>query len=91
MRYALIDHGVVTNIISLSASNASDFPGAVTCADRPVGIGDTYTDGRFYRDGEPVLTVAERLAAAEATVADLAEYAAELEYQTALNELGMEV
>ena len=27
--------------------------------DRPVAIGDTYSDGNFYHDGERVLTVLE--------------------------------
>lgn len=78
MRYALIDNGIVTNIIALNDRNASDFPTAVNLGDRPVGIGDTYTDGKFYRDGVEVLTPLE--AAQE-----------EMEtYKSALNELGVE-
>ena len=52
MRYAWIENGVVTNIIALNDRNASDFPTAVKLGDRPVGIGDTYADGKFYRDSE---------------------------------------
>ena len=78
MRYALIDNGIVTNIISLNDRNASDFPNAVKLGDRPVGIGDTYTDGKFCRDGVEVLTPMEQ-AQAEMT-----------EYKEALNELGVE-
>ena len=59
MRYAMVTDGVVTNVIALNDSNASDFPTAVTLGDRPVGIGDTYTDGKFYRDGVEVLTPLE--------------------------------
>lgn len=58
-RYALVDNGVVTNIISLNDRNASDFPNAIKTYDRPVGIGDTYTDGKFYRNGEEVFTPLE--------------------------------
>lgn len=58
-RYALVENGVVTNIISLNDRNASDFPNAVKTADRPVGIGDTYVDGKFYRDGAEVFTPLE--------------------------------
>ena len=54
MRYALIDNGIVTNVIALNDRNANDFPTAVKLSDRPVGIGDTYTDGKFYRDGVEV-------------------------------------
>lgn len=59
MRYAIVTGGIVTNVIELNARNASDFPTAVKLGDRPVGIGDTYTDGKFYRDGNEVLTALE--------------------------------
>ena len=78
MRYALIENGIVTNIIALNDRNASDFPTAVKLGDRPVAIGDTYTDGKFYRDGVEVLTPMEQ---------DQAEIDA---YKAALNELGVE-
>ena len=78
MRYALIDNGIVTNVIALNDRNASDFPNAVKLGDRPVGIGDTYTDGKFYRDGVEVLTPMEQ-AQAEIDA-----------YKAALNELGVE-
>lgn len=78
MRYALIGNSIVTNIIALNDRNANDFPSAVKLGDRPVGIGDTYADGKFYRDGVEVLTPMEQ-AQAEMT-----------EYKAALNELGVE-
>lgn len=78
MRYALIDNGIVVNIISLNDRNASDFPTAVKLGDRPVCIGDTYADGKFYRDGVEVLTPMEH--AQEEIDA----------YKAALNELGVE-
>lgn len=54
MNYALIENGVVTNIIWLSPNNAKDFPNAVYYGDIPVGVGDSYIDGKFYRDGKEV-------------------------------------
>ena len=78
MRYALIESGIVANVIALNDRNASDFPAAVKLGDRPVGIGDTYADGKFYRDGVEVLTPMEQ-AQAEIT-----------EYKAALHELGVE-
>ena len=78
MRYAIVTDGIVTNVIALNDRNANDFPTAVKLGDRPVGIGDTYTDGKFYRDGVEVLTPMEQ-AQAEMT-----------EYKAALNELGVE-
>ena len=78
MRYALIDNGIVRNVIVLNDRNASDFPTAVKLGDRPVAIGDTYTDGKFYRDGVEVLTPMEQ---AQEEID---------EYKAALNELGVE-
>ena len=78
MRYALINNGIVANIIVLNDRNANDFPAAVKLGDRPVAIGDTYADGKFYRNGAEVLTPLEH-AQAEIDA-----------YKSALNELGVE-
>lgn len=78
MRYAIVTDGIVTNVIALNDRNANDFPAAVKLDDRPVGIGDTYTDGKFYRDGVEVLTPMEQAQAEIDT------------YKAALNELGVE-
>ena len=78
MRYAMVTGGVVTNIIALNDRNANDFPDAVKLGDRPVDIGDTYTDGKFYRDGVEVLTPMEQAQAEIET------------YKSALTELGVE-
>lgn len=61
MRYAIVTGGAVTNVIALRETNAGDFPGAVALHDRPVGIGDSYQDGKFYRDGEELLTAQEEI------------------------------
>lgn len=61
MRYAIVTDGTVTNVIALRETNAGDFPGAVALYDRPVGIGDTYSEGKFYRDGKEVLTAQEEI------------------------------
>lgn len=60
MNYALVENGVVTNIIWLYSANAGDFPSAVPCGDLPVAIGDTYDGADFYRGGERVLTALEQ-------------------------------
>lgn len=60
MRYALVENGIVTNIIELDQKNEQYFPTAVYTGDRPVGINDTYVDGKFYRDGMEVLTALEK-------------------------------
>ena len=52
---------IVTNIIWLYPSNASDFPNAVPMNDIPAGIGDEYIDGIFYHNNERILTEVENL------------------------------
>lgn len=62
MVMAEINEGVVTNIFEILPGQESEFPGAVCIDDRPVGIGDAYQDGKFYRGGVEVKTDAEMLA-----------------------------
>ena len=71
MRYAIVTDGTVTNVIELRPSVT--WPGAVALRERPVGIGDTYQDGKFYRGGQEVLTSQEEIA----------------QYKAALNTLGV--
>ena len=52
MNYALIENGVVTNLIWLYPANESEFPGAVPMDGVPVAIGDTWDGTYFYRGGE---------------------------------------
>lgn len=47
---ALIENGTVANMLWCSDSEPeTDI--LLDPADRPVAIGDTYNDGKFYRDG----------------------------------------
>lgn len=64
--YAIIENGVVTNVIWLCSSNAADFPSAVSVQDRLVSVGDTFENGVFYREGVLVPTEEERIALLEA-------------------------
>lgn len=57
MNYAIVENGVVTNIIWLYPT--TPFENAVPYGDIPVQIGDTYSDGKFYRDGEQLLSPLE--------------------------------
>lgn len=79
MKYARIENQLVTNIIELNNSNASDFPDAIRLENNlPVTIGDGYVDGKFYRDGEMLVT-------------ELDKMQAEIEqYKAALQKLGVE-
>ncbi|HRX59464.1 MAG TPA: hypothetical protein P5075_11895 [Eubacteriales bacterium] len=66
LNYAMIENGVVVNVMWLCPANAADFPDAVCVGDRLVAAGDAYTDGVFTRGGAIVPTEAERIAALEA-------------------------
>lgn len=71
---AVVNNGVVTNIIWCT-DNTPQTANWVNCDDRPVAIGDTYADGKFYRDGTEVLTPLED---AQAQVESLSAQNAEL-------------
>ena len=58
--YALVENGVVTNVMVLYPTSAAEFEGAVPCGELPVAIGDTYDGEHFYRGGERVLTALEQ-------------------------------
>ena len=61
MNYALVEDGVVVNLVWLHPANAAEFPGAVPLGDIPAAIGDTWDGEYFYRNGERVLTFAEQV------------------------------
>ena len=75
---ALIENGTVTNMLWCSASEPeTEF--LINPADRPVAIGDAYSNGKFYRDGVEILTPLEE------ALKKNAEYEAALsEIETAL-------
>lgn len=70
MNYAVFENSTVTNII---VGPLPDGMEGVALNERPVAIGDVYTDGVFLRNGEPVLTDAERIAQLEAELSLLRE------------------
>lgn len=55
---ALIENGVVANMLWCSDSEP-ETESIINPADRPVAIGDTYSNGKFYRDGAEILTPLE--------------------------------
>ena len=59
---AQIVNGRVANMLWYSENTQSD-DNLIDVGDRPVGIGDTYVDGKFYRNGAEVLTELEALRA----------------------------
>lgn len=71
---AVVNDGVVSNIIWCSDSEP-ETDTIINPADRPVAIGDAYSDGKFYRGGVEVLTPLEE---AQKQIA---------EYEAALSEI----
>ena len=55
---ASVTNGIVTNVIWCSDSEP-ETDTIINPADRPIAIGDTYIDGKFYRGGVEVLTLLE--------------------------------
>lgn len=55
---ALIENGTVANMLWCSDSEP-ETDTLKSPADRPVAIGDTYSGGKFYRDGAEILTPLE--------------------------------
>ena len=52
---AFVENGIVSNIL-WCADMEPETDSLIDTADRPVAIGDSYESGKFYRNGEEVLT-----------------------------------
>ena len=63
MRYAIVEDGIITNMIKLEPINAYEFPNAIYAEEWDIQIGDLYNsdDGNFYRGEEKLLSVRERM------------------------------
>lgn len=49
LNHAIIENGIVINIISLTPG--TEFPNAIPYGNLQVQIGDTYVTGKFYHEG----------------------------------------
>lgn len=56
---AVIENGVVS-AVNWCSDREQPTESLVDIDDKPVGIGDTYEDGHFYRDGEEILSELEQ-------------------------------
>lgn len=56
---AVLENGTVTNMIWCS-DNEPETDAWKNPGERPVGIGDTYADGKWYRGGVEILTPLEQ-------------------------------
>ena len=84
----MVIEGKVTNIIEMDKRNEQYFPSAVYTGDRLVGIGDTYTNGKFYRDGVEVLTALEEANNEIDSLTQQLGEAVEQIYQADMNTIG---
>ena len=71
---AFVENGIVSNILWCS-DRETDTESMIDTADRPVAIGDSYESGKFYRNGEEVLTPLQ------------AELKKNAEYEAAMSEI----
>ena len=55
---ALIENGIIVNMLWCSDSEP-ETASLINPTDRPVAIGDTYSNGKFYRGGVEILTPLE--------------------------------
>ena len=82
---ARIKNGIVVNI-EWCSDNVIQTETLIDIVDRPVNIGDTYVDGKFYNNGVEVLTEMEymqkRLVEYEEELAELDSVLLEMQYQS---------
>lgn len=84
---ALIENGTISNILWCSDSEP-ETDSLLNPIDRPVAIGDTYIDGKFYRDGVEVLTPLESLSAQNTELLDAMAAMVEDIYQSDAEMIG---
>lgn len=90
MIFAKINESKVVNMIELRQAQASEFPDCVDVNGLPVGIGDEYIDGKFYRDGKLVKTDFQKaqdqmVIISEAAIASVAETCAQINIEPKAN------
>jgi hypothetical protein len=65
---AKIENSIVVNV-EWCSERTSETDTMKDIDDRNIEIGDTYAEGHFYRDGNMIMSIAEKLADAERALA----------------------
>lgn len=85
--YAIIENSKVVNLISVDKRGADSLIAAglnLVQTEKPITIGDDYTENKFYRDGSEVFTDFEKSQAENTELTNLLAEAVELQYQSDL-------
>ena len=80
---ALLEQGAVINLLWCS-DQEPETERLIDCGERPVCLGDSYTNGKFYRDGQAVLSEAEALRTRNAQLLDAMAQMVEEVYESDL-------
>lgn len=67
---ARIENEIVVNV-EWCSDRTSETETLKNIGDRIIEVGDTYAEGKYYREGEEILTTADKLAEYEALINEL--------------------
>ena len=57
--FAIVENGIVSNVLWGMVYNSNEWPNAIQVDDLAVQIGDSYENGKFSRDGVEVVSRAD--------------------------------
>ena len=85
---ALLENGIVTNLLWCS-DGEPETQVLIDCGELGVAIGDSYRSGKFYREGQEVLSETQRLLAENAQLLGTMAAMIDEVYQSDIEILGI--